>query len=269
MAALRSEVLAASRTAHWRTIDSQWRPARRVMLGEGGPLRRAPSCRRSVALALPGLAHVLGHLRCERAWSRSPTLAHPRHDGRASTDRRFRVRLPPARRAFCVAADERSGCSRSERAFWRGSRIRRRRGSADRYRRRMLPGAGAERMGDIAAPTRERSICVHAEDLSTSADAPIAGGVGLERALFWSGVLCGRRPRGRTQIADFVPVGRCLGPGPADAAQPLGRRPRRLGRCRSRRSRRPGWPSRARSPVRLVRTRSPLLVAESRSSGDC
>jgi hypothetical protein len=48
---------------------------------------------------------------------------------RRRTDRRFRVRLPPARRAFCVAADERSGCSRSERAFWRGSRIRRRRGS--------------------------------------------------------------------------------------------------------------------------------------------
>jgi hypothetical protein len=38
---------------------------------------------------------------------------------------RFRVRLPPARRAFCVAADERSGCSRSERVFWRVPRIRR------------------------------------------------------------------------------------------------------------------------------------------------
>jgi hypothetical protein len=47
--------------------------------------------------------------------------------GAARPDRRFRVRLPPAHRAFCVAADERSGCARSERAFWRGSRIRRRR----------------------------------------------------------------------------------------------------------------------------------------------
>jgi hypothetical protein len=50
--------------------------------------------------------------------------------GSEDADRRFRVRSPPARRAFCVAADEQSGCSRSERAFWRGSRIRRRRGSA-------------------------------------------------------------------------------------------------------------------------------------------
>jgi hypothetical protein len=43
-----------------------------------------------------------------------------------------------------------------------------------------------------------RSFCVHAEDLSTIADAPIAVGVGLEPASFWSGVLCGRRRRGRT-----------------------------------------------------------------------
>jgi hypothetical protein len=45
-------------------------------------------------------------------------------------------------------------------------------------------------------------VCVHAEDLSTSADAPIAGGVGLKPALFWSGVLCGRRRRGRTPNAE-------------------------------------------------------------------
>jgi hypothetical protein len=44
-------------------------------------------------------------------------------------DRRMRVRVPPARRAFCLAADDRSGCSHFERAFWRGSPTRRRRGS--------------------------------------------------------------------------------------------------------------------------------------------
>jgi hypothetical protein len=36
-----------SRTAHWRRIDSRWRPARRVMLSASGSLRRAPSSRRA------------------------------------------------------------------------------------------------------------------------------------------------------------------------------------------------------------------------------
>jgi hypothetical protein len=40
----------------------------------------------------------------------------------------------------------------------------------------------------------ERSICVRAEDLSTSADAPIAGGVGLDPASFWRGVIVRSSP---------------------------------------------------------------------------
>jgi hypothetical protein len=64
---------------------------------------------------------------CGRPRWRSSTaiadrLATKRHP--PATERRFRLHAPPARRAFCVAANERSGCSRSERAFWRGSRDR-------------------------------------------------------------------------------------------------------------------------------------------------
>jgi hypothetical protein len=50
------------------------------------------------------------------------------------------------------------------------------------------------------------AICVHTEDLPTIADAPIAEGVGLEAASFWSGVLCGRRRRGRTTNRCAVPL---------------------------------------------------------------
>jgi hypothetical protein len=70
----------------------------------------------------------------------------------------FRVRVPPARRAFCLAADERSGCSRSERvlariayttparieaslcqeAFWGASKQRRGRG------RSVVVGSGSD-----------------------------------------------------------------------------------------------------------------------------
>jgi hypothetical protein len=42
----RRECRRPSRTAHWRPIDTQRRPARRVMLDERGSLRRAPSSRR-------------------------------------------------------------------------------------------------------------------------------------------------------------------------------------------------------------------------------
>jgi hypothetical protein len=56
----------------------------------------------------------------------------------------------PCPRAFCVASGGQSACSRSERAFWRGSRIRRCRGSADL--RLALPVARGIGCGPIEAP---------------------------------------------------------------------------------------------------------------------
>src|SRR5919106_28791 len=46
--------------------------------------------------------------------------------------------------------------------------------------------------GQLRLHAPERWICVHTEHLPTIADAPMAEGVGLEPASFWSGLLCGR-----------------------------------------------------------------------------
>jgi hypothetical protein len=58
-------------------------------------------------------------------------------------------------------------------ARWTASTERQGARSADRCRRRMVPSAGVDRVGDIAAPARERSFCVLDDDPSTSAEAPI------------------------------------------------------------------------------------------------
>jgi hypothetical protein len=73
-----------------------------------------------------------------------------------------------ARRAFCVATDERSGCSRSEGAIWRGSRVRRGRGSADLRGRARPRGLGVEiahitRRGGCADLPPGRSIETYPE----------------------------------------------------------------------------------------------------------
>jgi len=50
-------------------------------------------------------------------------------EARLATDRRFRVWFSVAAATFCAATNERCGRCRSGRAFWRGSRKRRHRGS--------------------------------------------------------------------------------------------------------------------------------------------
>jgi hypothetical protein len=115
--------------------------------------------------------------------------------------------------AFCTPGAERSGavdmCARSGRAIASKGR----RGSADRYRRRMVPSAGVDRMGDIAAPARDRSICTPRKPCPMNAEAPIGPGRGGGRADVRCGVMgaayrhigdaaAGRRRRGCRTVGE-------------------------------------------------------------------
>jgi hypothetical protein len=128
-----------------------------------------------------GVAATLGEIGSKGREVREHRFWGAQTDARATPDRRFRVRSPPARRVFCVAADERSGCSGSERAFWRGLRTRRGRGSADRggseLDRMVRPIARAERhLGMLVVPTKRLLGSV-----ATASEAPSGGDHGVQR----------------------------------------------------------------------------------------
>jgi hypothetical protein len=96
---------------------------------------------------------------------------------------------------------------RSVLAFWLVPRITGCARSADRYRRQMVLSAGVDRMGDIAAPPRERSSWAGGSRRLTHTEAPIGRGCRARANVVWGGVLCGRHWQGPTPMSPASRMG--------------------------------------------------------------